>query len=104
MSNFPRGRDGLYSCKGSGSVYQKWSLASPTDQKNTVEMQEDFLRKFVVVFVTYRHKWRSLKILDNISVIISTKVRKNMIPIHLLSFHPLQALGAAKGFINLITK
>ena len=46
----------------------------------------------------------SLKILDNISVILSTKVRKNMIQIHLLDFHPLQALGAAKGFINLITK
>ena len=46
----------------------------------------------------------SLKILDNISVILSTKVRKNMIPIHLLAFHHLQALGAAKGFINLITK
>ena len=46
----------------------------------------------------------SLKILDNISVILSTKVRKNMIPIHLLAFHPLQALGTAKGFINLITK
>ena len=46
----------------------------------------------------------SLKILDNIGVILSTKVRKNMIPILLLAFHPLQALGAAKGFINLITK
>ena len=46
----------------------------------------------------------SLKILDNISVILSTKVRKNMILIHLLVFVPLQALGAAKGFINLITK
>ena len=47
----------------------------------------------------------SLKILDNISaLILSTKVRKNMIPIHLLAFHPLQALGAAKGFINFITK
>ena len=42
----------------------------------------------------------SLKILDNVSVILSTKVRKNMIPIHLVAFHPLQALGAAKGFIN----
>ena len=46
----------------------------------------------------------SLEILDNISVILSTKVRKNMIPIHLLAFHPLQALGAAKSFINLITE
>ena len=45
----------------------------------------------------------SLKIVDNI-VILSTKVRKNMIPIHLLAFHHLQALGAAKGFVNLITK
>ena len=71
-------------------------------KKNTVEMQEDFLRKFcscVCYFIS-----GSLKILDNISVILSTKVRKNMIPIHLLAFHPLQALGAAKGFINLITK
>ena len=24
----------LFMCKGSGSVCQKWSLASPTDQKN----------------------------------------------------------------------
>ena len=36
LSNFPRGRGGaigrgLFSCKGSGSVYRKWSLASPTD-------------------------------------------------------------------------
>ena len=61
-------------------------------QKNTVEMQEDFLRKFCSVCYTYRHSG-SLKILDNISVIHSTKVRKNMIPIHLLAFHPLQALG-----------
>ena len=38
---------GAFSCKGSGYVYQKWSLASPTDlKKNMVEMQEDFLRKF----------------------------------------------------------
>ena len=58
----------------------------------------------MVVFVTYTDISGSLKILDNISVIIRTKVRKNMIPIHLLAFHPLQALGAAKGFINLITK
>ena len=55
------------------------------------------------MFVTYRHSG-SLKILENISVILSTKVRKNVIPIHLLAFHPLQALGAAKGLINLITK
>ena len=40
-----------------GSVCQKWSLSSLTDQKNTVEMQEDVLRKFVAVFVTYRRKW-----------------------------------------------
>ena len=46
----------------------------------------------------------SLKILDIIGVILSTKVRKNMILIHLLAFHPLQALGTTKGFINLITK
>ena len=45
-----------------------------------------------------------LKILDNISIVLSTKARKDMIPIHLLAFHPLQALGAAKGFINLITR
>ena len=44
----------------------------------------------------------SLKILDNISVLISTK--KNMIPIAFLVFHLVQTLGTAKGFINLITK
>ena len=26
-------------------------------QKNTVEMEEEFWESFVVVFVTYRHKW-----------------------------------------------
>ena len=43
----------------------------------------------------------SLEILDNISVIFRTK---NIIPIPLLVFHLVQALGTAKGFINLITK
>ena len=72
-------------------------------KKNMVEMQEDFLRKFCSCLLLTDISG-SLKILDNISVILNTKVRKNMIPIHLLAFHPLQALGAAKGFINLITK
>ena len=43
----------------------------------------------------------SLKILDNISVILSTK---NIIPIPLLVIHYVQALGTEKGFINLITE
>ena len=43
----------------------------------------------------------SLKILDNISVIISTK---NMMLIPLLVFHLVQAFGTPKGFINFITK
>ena len=74
-------------------------------KKNTVEMQEDFLRKFCsCVCYLQTDKSGSLKTLDNISVILSTKVRKIMIPIHLLAFHLLQTLGAAKGFINLITK
>ena len=46
----------------------------------------------------------SLKILDNIGVILSTKVRKKIMLILLLAFHLLQALGAAKSFISLITK
>ena len=46
----------------------------------------------------------SLKILDNITGNSQYESTKNMIPIHLLAFHLLQALGAAKGFINLITK
>ena len=40
----------------------------------------------------------SLKILDNVSVILSTKVRKKYDTDTFLSFHPLQALGAAKDF------
>ena len=43
----------------------------------------------------------SLEIFDNISVILRTK---NLIPIPLLVLHLVQALGTAKGFINLITK
>ena len=63
-------------------------------KKNTVEMQEDFLRKFCGCVCSVTDISGSLTILDNISVILSTKVRKNMIPIHLLAFHHLQALGA----------
>ena len=47
-----------------------------------------------------KDKSASLKILDNISVIISMK---NNIPIPLLVFHLLQAFGTAKGFVNFIT-
>ena len=43
----------------------------------------------------------SLKTLDNINVIISTK---SMIPIPLSGFHLIQAFNTAKGFVNLITK
>ena len=43
----------------------------------------------------------SLEIFDNISIILCTK---NMILIPRLVFHLVQALGTAKGLINLITK
>ena len=106
LSNFPRGRGGAMD---RGSFHAKvlvlfiknGRLPFQLIKKNTVEMQEDFLRKFCSCLCYLQSQ---LKILDNISVIRSTKVRRNMIPIHLLAFHPLQALGAAKGFINLITK
>ena len=44
----------------------------------------------------------SLKILDNISVIISTKKYDTDTP--LLVFHLVQAFRTAKGFVNFITK
>ena len=49
----------------------------------------------------YSHICISLILLSN-SVIIGTK--KRMIPIPLLVFHLVQALGTAKGFVYLITK
>ena len=110
LSNFPRGRGGAM---GRGSFHVKVLVLFIKNGRLPLQLikkkipwkcRRTFCESFVVVFVTYRHKWRSLKILDNISVILSTKVRKNMIQIHLLAFHPLQALGAAKGFINLIIK
>ena len=54
--------------------------------------------QFCLVFIDIS---TSLKILDNISVIISTK---NMIRIPLLAFHIVQAFGTLKDFLNLITK
>ena len=113
LSNFPWGRGGARGgAMGRGSFHTKvlvlfiknGRLPLQLIKKNTVEMQEDFPKKFCSCVCYLTDISGSLKILDNVSVILSTKVRKNMIPIHLLAFHPLQALGAAKGFINLVTK
>ena len=103
LSNFPRGKGGAI---GRGSFHTKvlvlfiknGHLPLQLIKKNTVEMQEDFLKKFCSYVCYFTDISGSLKILDNISVILSTKVRK--ITIHLLAFHPLQTLGAAKGLIT----
>ena len=57
-----------------------------------------FSESFIVVFELTDIR-ASLKSLDNISVIIRTKKYDNDTS---LSFHLVQAFGAAKGFINLI--
>ena len=77
---------------------------APTDLKKYGGNAGGLSEKVLLLCLLLTDISGSLKILDNISVILSRKVRKNMILIHLLAFHPLQALGAAKGFINLITK
>ena len=61
-------------------------------------MQEDFFVSFVVLFFIYRRK-PSLRILDIISVIMSTKKYDTDTS---LSFHIVQAFGTAK--VNLTTK
>ena len=63
-------------------------------------MQDDFCKSFVVVFVIYRHNCLT-EILDNISVNMSTKRYDTDTS---FSFHLTQAFGAAKGFVNSITK
>ena len=107
MSNFPRG-----GAKGRGSFHAKvlvlfikngrlpLQLIKKKNGGNAGGVSEKVLQLCLLLTDISG----SLKILDNISVILSTKVRKNMIQIHLLAFHPLQTPGAAKGFINLITK
>ena len=57
-----------------------------------------FCESFVVYCLLLIDISASLKVLNTISVIISTK---NMIGIPVLFFYVVQALGTAKGFINL---
>ena len=66
---------------------------------NVTKMKEDFLRKFCS-YVCYLDISGSLKILDSISVILSAKVRKNMIPIPLLAFHPYKTLVQQKASLT----
>ena len=111
LSNFPRGKGGAI---GRGSFHAKvlvlfiknGRLPLQLIKKNTVEMQEDFLRKFCS-YVCYlclllTDISGSLKILDNISVILSTKVRKNTDTS--LSFSSPTNPWCSKRLDNLITK
>ena len=108
LSNFPWGRGGAM---GRGSFHAKILFI----KNGRLPLQLVFEKKYggnagglseevLQLCLLLTDISGSLKILDNITVILSTKVRKNMIPIHLLAFHPQQALSAAKGFINLITE
>ena len=107
MSNFPRGR-----ATGRGSFHAKVLVLFIKNGRLPLQLIKKeyggnaggLSEKVFQLCLLLTDISGSLKILDNISVYLSTKVRKNMIQIHLLAFHPLQTLGAAKGFINLITK
>ena len=109
LSNFPRGRGGAM---GRGSFHAKVLVLFIKNGRLPLQLIRKkyggnaggLSEKVLQLCLLLTDISGSLKILDNISVILSRKVRKNVIPIHLLAFHPLQALGAAKGFINLITK
>ena len=109
LSNFPRGRGGAM---GRGSFHAKVLVLFIKNGRLPLQLIE---RKYggnagglsenvLWLCLLLADISGSLKILDNIGVILSTKVRKNIMLILLLGFHLLQALGAAKGFISLITK